>query len=229
MTDRSAEIFTGFGTKVIDWFRGLEKDNSKAYFDTTRDIWESEIRDPLEALLQEAATHVGGDVKLFRPNRDVRFSKDKSPYKSSTYGVVRPESSAAGLFASISANGFYAGTGYYRMATDQLERFRDAVASESSGSLLVTIVQKAEDNDLTIEGASLKSAPRGYPRDHPRIELLRMKEMIYGAFMSPGDHLHDRHVFDFAMSTWRTAQPLTMWLDKHVGSSNLGEASKFGR
>lgn len=229
MTDHSAETFTGFGTKAIDWFRGLVRDNSKAYFDANREIWESEIRDPLEALLEEAATHFGGDVKLFRPNRDVRFSKDKSPYKSSTYGVVRPETSAAGLFASISADGFYAGTGYYRMATDQLERFRDAVASESSGPVLVTIVQKARESDLVIEGASLKSAPRGYPKDHPRIELLRIKEMIYGATMPPGDHLHDRRVFDFAMATWRTAQPLTSWLDKHVGSSNLDEPSKFGR
>ncbi|CAN5579653.1 DUF2461 domain-containing protein [soil metagenome] len=221
--------FEGFGPKAIEWFIGLEQDNSKAYFETNRLIFEEQIRDPMLALMMEASTHFGGDVKLFRPYRDIRFSKDKSPYKTATYGVVRPETSAGGLFAAISSSGFYAATGYYQIAADQLERFRAAAADDTTGPTLETIVAKAEVNGLKVEGDALKTAPRGYPKDHSRIRFIRMKEIISGATMPPGDALHDRRVFDFAMATWKTAQPLTTWLDTNVGPSTLGGPNKFGR
>jgi len=221
--------FEGFGPKAIEWFIGLEQDNSKAYFETNRLIFEEQIRDPMLALMMEASTHFGGDIKVFRPYRDIRFSKDKSPYKTATYGVVRPETSAAGLFASISSNGFYAATGYYQIGADQLERFRAAAADEATGPLLETIVAKAETNGLTVQGDALKTAPKGYPKEHPRIRFLRMKEIVAGAMMPIGESLLDRRVFDFAMSTWKTAQPLIAWLDTNVGPTQLGQPSKFGR
>jgi len=225
----STDHFDGFGPKAIDWFIGLEQDNSKRYFEANRAIFNEHIREPMYAFMMEASTHFGGDVKMFRPYRDIRFSNDKSPYKTATYGVVRPESSAAGLFAAISSKGFYAGTGYYQMAIDQLERFRTMVEDDSRGEQLKLIVAKAEENWLTIEGDALKTAPKGYPRDHPRISLLRMKTLIAGSLLPAGDALHDRRAFDHAMATWRTAQPLTAWLDTNVGPTRLGEPSKFGR
>ncbi|MGD9710588.1 MAG: DUF2461 domain-containing protein, partial [Thermomicrobiales bacterium] len=202
----AAYRFEGFGPQAIEWFVGLEEDNSKSYFEAHRQTYEDQIREPMLALLMEASTHYGGDVKMFRPHRDIRFSRDKSPYKTATYGVVRPETSAAGLFAAISSAGFFAGTGYYQMATDQLDRFRVGVSDDSSGPLMATIVEKAESNGLTVSGESLKSAPRGYPKDHPRIRLLRMKEIVVGATMPPGESLFNRRVFDFAMATWKTAE-----------------------
>ncbi len=231
MSELPAESFhfEGFGPKAVDWFIRLEQDNSKAYFEANRAIFEEQVREPMLALMTEASTHFGGDVKMFRPYRDIRFSKDKSPYKTATYGVVRPEKSAAGLFAAISSEGFYAGTGYYQIASDQLERFRTAAADEGPGSVLEKIVTKAEANGLTVMGDALKSAPKGYPKDHPRIRFLRMKEIVAGASMKPGESLLDRRVFDFAMVTWKTAQPLNAWLDANVGPSASGVASKFGR
>jgi uncharacterized protein (DUF2461 family) len=76
--------FTGFGPKVHRWFRGLEADNSKEYFAANRDFFEESIRDQMQALLTELSEKFGGDVKMFRQNRDTRFSADKSPYKSNT-------------------------------------------------------------------------------------------------------------------------------------------------
>ena len=135
MSERPAGTyhFEGFGPKAIEWFIGLEQDNSKSYFEANRAIFEEQVREPMLALLMEASTHVDGDVKLFRANRDVRFSKDKSPYKTSTYGVIRPESTDAALYASISAQGFYAASGYYQIANDQLDRLRSAVADDRTG------------------------------------------------------------------------------------------------
>ena len=82
------EPFLGFGPGAVDWFRGLEADNSKAYFVGSRAVWEADVRGPLERLLEELGEDLGGSAKLFRPHRDVRFSKDKSPYKTNNYGVV---------------------------------------------------------------------------------------------------------------------------------------------
>src|SRR5687768_12645773 len=113
--------FTGFGRDAIGWFDGLAADNSKVYFDRTRETWEQQVRDPLGAMLLELTEEFGGRVKLFRQNRDIRFSTNKAPYKLNTYGVVgeRPRD-RPGLYASISAKGLYVGTGYYQMASDQL-------------------------------------------------------------------------------------------------------------
>ena len=114
--------FEGFGPKVKRWFEGLEDDNSREYFAAHRDIFETAIRDQMQALLTELSQKLGGEVKLFRQNRDIRFSPDKSPYKTNTYGVIYgSELAPQGLYASISARGLVAGSGYHMMARDQLE------------------------------------------------------------------------------------------------------------
>src|SRR5689334_3791821 len=112
--------FGGFGPAAFTWFAGLEKDNNKAWFDAHRDTYEREVRGPLTELLEELA----GDapVWLARPNRDVRFSKDKSPYKTRAYGTIDGR-----LYCELSSPGLFAGTGLYHMDAGQLERYRAAV------------------------------------------------------------------------------------------------------
>jgi hypothetical protein len=108
------QTFDGFPAEAFAWFEGLEADNSRAWFTAHRDVYESDVRGELEAMLEELADQLGGRVRMFRQHRDVRFSADKSPYKTTTYGVIadRPDSLAA-LYAQLSATGLFAGTGYY--------------------------------------------------------------------------------------------------------------------
>ncbi|MGH2968803.1 MAG: DUF2461 family protein, partial [Solirubrobacteraceae bacterium] len=121
--------FHGFAPAVFEWFAGLERDNSKAYFTATRERYENEVRGGLEAMLDELSEAFGGEARVFRQQRDLRFTPDKSPYKTRTYGILQGAPAAqAGLYAQLSARGLYAGTGYHQMARDQLERFRRAVA-----------------------------------------------------------------------------------------------------
>jgi uncharacterized protein (TIGR02453 family) len=170
--------FEGFGPKVQRWFKGLEADNSKAYFDASRDFFEESVRGQMDALLTELGETFGGQVKLFRQNRDIRFSPDKSPYKTNTYGVLYGSGLAAnGLYASISARGLVAGSGYHAMARDQLDRYREAVADDGSGAEMTKLTANAEKAGLELWGESLATAPRGYPKDHERIELLRRKSL----------------------------------------------------
>jgi uncharacterized protein (TIGR02453 family) len=164
----------------------LEADNSKAWFTAHRETYDNAVRGELEALLEELADGLGGRVKLFRQHRDTRFSRDKSPYKTTTYGVIadRPDGEAS-LYAQLSSGGLFAGTGYHQLAADQLARFREAVADDESGPVLERILDAVHAADLESWGETLKTAPRGFPRDHPRVTLLRHKLLIAGRRLEP--------------------------------------------
>ena len=212
--------FRGFRPEVFAWFEGLERDNSKAYFTATRELYEAEVRGGLEALLDELGMELGGEARVFRQQRDLRFTPDKTPYKTRTYGVLAGAGDA--LYAELSASGLYAGTGYYRLARDQLERFRAAVAGEETGPRLVAACATVEDAGLELAGESLRTAPRGYPRDHPRIELLRRKALFAGRRVPGSPAGIARYpALAHVAGTWRAAAPLNAWLDEHVGPSTL--------
>jgi uncharacterized protein (TIGR02453 family) len=214
--------FEGFAPAVRKWFTGLEANNSREYFAAKRDFFEESIRDQMEALLSELAHKLGGEVKMFRQNRDVRFSPDKSPYKTNTYGVIYgSEIASQGLYASISARGLVAGSGYHVMARDQLDRYRRQVDQAEHGAALEKLVAKAQKAGIELWGQSLATAPRGYPKDHARIELLRRKSLSLGATLGFGRGISRSDGLQFATKTWRAAAPVTGWLEEHVGPSAL--------
>ena len=214
--------FEGFGPDVPEWFRGLEANNTKEYFTAGRGFFEASIRGQMEELLTELSDKFGGEVKMFRQNRDIRFSPDKSPYKTHTYGVVYGSPAAAqGLYASISAHGLVAGSGYHAMARDQLDRYREAVADDEHGPELAKLLAKVLKAGLEVWGESLATAPRGYPKDHGRIELLRRKSLSLGATLDVEGGIGRNEGLKFVTTTWRAAGPVTGWLDQHVGASAL--------
>lgn len=214
--------FEGFPPAVQKWFRGLEADNTRDYFTARRSFFDTAVRGQMEALLTELSETFGGEVRMFRQNRDIRFSPDKSPYKTNTYGLILGSDVALfGLYASISADGLVAGSGYHSMARDQLDRYREAAADARSGSELADLVVAALEAGLELWGETVATAPRGYPRDHERIELLRRKSLTLGARLRFGRGISRDAGLSFAGETWRTAAPVTGWLDTHVGPSGL--------
>jgi len=224
--------FEGFGPGVREWFAGLEADNSRAYFSAHRPFFEESVRGQMAALLTELSDTFGGEVKLFRPNRDIRFSANQPPYKTNTYGLLLgTEIAPAGLYASISADGLLAGSGYHVMARDQLERYRERVADDRLGSELDRLVARAEKKGLEIWSETLATAPRGYRTDHPRIALLRRKSLALGArleFGASDDGIGRADGLRFVTRIWRATAPVTGWLKEHVGASALS-AGRRGR
>lgn len=208
--------FQGFPDEVLDFYEGLEQDNSRAYWLAHKDAYDQHVRGPMLALLTELADEFG-EGKVFRPNRDVRFSTDKTAYKDHVgarigrYGYVE-----------VSAKGLATASGIYAFAPDQLARFRRAVASDVPGEALVRIVADAGACGVTVTSSStLKTAPRGFDRDHPRIELLRMKS-VYAWRQWPGDEwLATPAAKDRVVEVLRAAVPLGRWLDTHVGPTEL--------
>ena len=124
----------------------------------------------------------------------------------------------------LSSRGLYAGTGYYRVEPDQLERYRAAVADDAAGPELEAAVAEAR---LDVEGATLKTAPRGYPRDHPRIELLRRRQLIMGRSLPAGDGIAREPALELARSVREGAEPVLAWLDEHVGPSTAPVPSRY--
>ncbi|MQA75460.1 MAG: HAD-IC family P-type ATPase, partial [Solirubrobacterales bacterium] len=172
--------FEGFPRAAFDWFSGLERDNSKEYFEATRETWRRSVRGALEALLEELTGELDGRVRMFRQHRDIRFSADKSPYKTTTYGLIvdRPRTEV-GLYAQLSAAGLFAGSGYHVFARDQLARYRER-ASGRAGATIERILAGLEQDGMVVIGESLKTAPRGYPRDHRHARALRQTAIAAG-------------------------------------------------
>jgi uncharacterized protein (TIGR02453 family) len=209
--------FAGFGPEAFTWFAGLEADNAKPWFDAHRAQYDQHVRGALEALLEEVAG--GAPVKLMRQHRDVRFSRDKSPYKTRTYGVVDGR-----LYAELSSGGLFAGTGIYGFAPDQLERYRAAVADDASGGELESILGALDAAGVEVFGEALKVAPRGFPRDHPRVALLRHKLLLAGARLAPDEEtrtISRTAALAHAQDTWTACAPMSAWLDTYVGASTL--------
>jgi len=157
---------------------------------------------------------------VFRPNRDVRFSKDKSPYKTRCYAVAEGEGGES-YYVEVSAKGLVVATGYWMMANDQLDRYRYAVDDDRAGAALEGVVAGVRQQGLDIEGPGLTTAPRGYPRDHPRVALLRHKSVAAMRRFPPAAWLGTPAAADRIVEVWWASGELNEWLARHVGPSTL--------
>jgi uncharacterized protein (TIGR02453 family) len=211
--------FRGWPVEAVEFFDGLLADNSKIYWQEHKEIYERCVRAPMEELLTELASEFGTG-KVFRPYRDVRFSNDKTPYKTAIAARL-----GEGGYVQMSADGLAVGCGLYRPASDQLERYRAAVADSRSGTALVRLVAQARDAKIEITGAeTLKTAPRGFPKDHPRIDLLRQKGLIAWREWPVGAWLGTKKAKVRVVEFLHTSAPVNAWLAKHVGDSELDDA-----
>ncbi len=208
--------FTGWPVEAIEFFERLEDDNTKAFWTEQKHVYEEFVKAPMEALLGDLAGRCG-EGKIFRPYRDVRFSKDKTPYKTNIAATM-----ANGGYMSLSADGFSVGTGYYMMAKDQVAKFRAAIDDDTTGRQLVRTVAKLTDSGVEVTAHdTLKTSPRGYSADHPRIELLRMKGCIAWQQWEVGAWLDTAEPKTRVLGLLDAAKPLVKWLDTNVGPTEL--------
>jgi len=205
--------FRGWPEEFQRFFIGLELDNSKRYFEANRKTYEEAVKAPMVALLASLEDEVGPG-KVFRPNRDVRFSKDKSPYKTNIAGTAGM--GGHGGYLSLDARGLTVAAGRYELSTEQLNKYRNKVAVDSTGAPLAAIVAKLEKAGYEIGGEALKRVPAGLPQDHPRARLLRHKILyIYKNFgLQPwlGSSAARQHV----VKVWKDAEPLNDWLKRNA-------------
>lgn len=215
MVETRVVTFRGWPSEALEFYEGLTADNSKTYWTAHKAVYEAQVLAPTEALLAELEPEFGAG-KIFRPYRDVRFSPDKSPYK--THLGVWLQS---GGYIQLSADGLAAGCGMYQMAPDQLDRYRRAVADERSGAELTEVVAAIERARIGVHGhGTLKTAPRGYPKDHPRADLLRHKGLTTWQEWKPAAWLGTAGAKKRIIEFLRASRPLRHWLDTNVGPSS---------
>ncbi len=211
--DRGRPGFTGFPDAALDFYDDLELDNTKSFWEAHKHVYDEAVRLPMLGLTAALAEEFG-PAKVFRPYRDVRFAKDKTPYKNhqGAFVAVGP---ATGWYVDIGSPGVRVGGGYYHAGGPDLARIRTAIDTEHSGQELERVVRDLEQEGFEIGGEQLKTTPRGYSVDHPRIELLRYKSMAMSKSYGFKD-LNTPALLDRVRDDWRALRPLVEWVQARL-------------
>jgi uncharacterized protein (TIGR02453 family) len=207
--------FTGFPLAGLDFYEDLEADNSKAFWNAHKDVYEAAVKAPMAALVAELEADFG-TAKIFRPYRDVRFSKDKVPYKNHQGAVVH-SAPGVGWYVQIGAPGLMVAGGMYAADSQQLARLRTTIDDEVRGAELEKILTQVRAAGYDVGGDRLRTRPKGYPADHPRIDLLRHKSLTISRQIGAPDWLPTPRAMTEIRTSWETMRPAVEWLTAVVG------------
>jgi len=208
--------FAGFPAEAFAFYEGLEADNSKTYWTAHKDVYDTCVRGPMGEIAAELASVVRAEPKVFRPHRDVRFSKDKSPYKTHQ-GAFFEVAGGVGYYLHVDAEGLFTAAGFYAHTREQTARFRAAVDAPATGAELEKIVRTLTRHGFTPGGDRVRTRPRGCPPDHPRLELMRHEALTAGRRHAAGPELEGRASYDLVRADWRRLRPLVDWVEANVG------------
>jgi uncharacterized protein (TIGR02453 family) len=203
--------FSGWKGDFKGFFLGLRANNNKAYFEAHRRQYEDEVKAPMLALLADLEAEFGPPHRVSRPNRDIRFSADKSPYKLNIYADLE-----RGGYVALDAEGLVAAGGRYVVEDVQLKRLREAIAADRSGTDLVAIVAELRKKGYDVEGQELKRVPPPFPQDHPRGDLLRHKRLIYWKRWPVEQWIATSQAREKVAKAWRDGAALNAWCEEHL-------------
>ncbi|PWT86695.1 MAG: TIGR02453 family protein [Blastocatellia bacterium] len=207
-----AAAFTGFPAEAFEFFKNLQMNNNREWFLAHKDVYERACREPMKALTSALEPKFGAS-KISRINRDMRFSRDRAPYKTHIAAGI------GGYYISLSVEGVYVAAGIYRPEPDTLKRLRAAIDHNGSGRELTSIVSALRRKGYQVDShETIASAPKGYAADHPRIDLLRMKDLFAGKLLAPSPSLSTGKAFDRITAAISELQPFKRWVERHVQS-----------
>jgi uncharacterized protein (TIGR02453 family) len=227
---RLARRFQGFGRDAMTFWYELASEMSREWFAENRQRYEEVWVTPLVAALEDVARRLGpmyrplrlGEPGVLRIHRDLRFARDRTPYKTHIAGVLRlagrpiAQAGNAVLYVELGLDGEYAGAGCYRFDGDKLARWRKAVAGKP-GEALATILARLRRAGYAVGGDSYQRVPAGFARDHPRAELLKRRGLTCAFPVMPAGLLHQPAWVDWLVRHTRATAPLVIWLHRHVG------------
>ena len=222
--------FTGFPKDAMGFWHELEVEMNKAWFDAHKARYEAQWVAPFTALLAQvsaklAATYRGiplGAPKIMRIHRDVRFGKDKSPYKTWIGGGIsldnkKPTESVVALYAHFGLGEDFVGAGQYTFMDDTLVRWRKVVADAKTGPAIAKLVAKLTKKGYGIAASdTLARVPKPFDPEHPRAELLRMKGLVVTFPAIPRGLIHKPAFADWLVEHAKAAAPLAKWLHAHL-------------
>ena len=203
--------FEGIPREAFTFFKGLASHNNREWFQANKETYDRAVRKPMQSLIAELAPTFGSG-KLTRINRDMRFARGQAPYKTFIASILGRH------YISLSKDGLYVGTGMYMPDAAALQRLRAAIDEDSSGRKLAAMIASLRRKRYYVgTHETTAKPPRGYTADHPRIDLLRMKDIHAGKQLPPSA-LSSRKGLDRVVDVMRDVQPLSDWLQRHVTS-----------
>ena len=218
--------FDGFPKEGIDFLKKLKKNNNRSWFQKHKQVYDEGVKFPMQCLiasLSERMSDIAPEIEfnpkksIFRIYRDIRFSKNKAPYKTSiaasfNWRGLKGPVDAPGLYLHVEPGGVFIGGGVYMPAGDQIKAFRKSMIDRPEEFLGVVQSRRFRREFGSIQGEKLQKAPLGFPRDHLMIEHLKHKQFYVGKeyddesiSMKPGFANTVARVFEDAM-------PLVRWL-----------------
>ena len=223
--------FQGFSRTAPAFWHELSVEMNRDWFQANKQRYQTEWVDPMEALL--AAVHAGlvpaykplklGEPKILRIYRDVRFSKDKQPYKThigaaiTVAGKKLGESGNTAMYVHLGADEEFVGVGCYFFDPERLPTWRKAVAGKA-GAELQALVAKLRKAGYEVGGHDdYKKVPKGFDPEHPRADFLKMKGLTAGPGEIPRGMLHSAKLADWLVKHGKALAPLVKWLDRYVG------------
>lgn len=206
--------FEGFPVAALDFYDDLEVDNTRSFWEAHKQVYTESVLAPMKALCAALEPEFGA-AKVFRPYRDVRFAKDKTPYKTHQ-GAFVGVASHTGFYVEISPRGVRTGGGCYWFEPDRLAAFRAAIAHDTYGAELERLLAAAAAAGYEIGGERLKTSPRGFDKDHPRIEMLRHKSLTLGRSLGFEPVIHTAELLDLVRDDWRAVSATVDWIARHA-------------
>lgn len=208
--------FDGFPVDALVFLHELADHNDKAWFDANRERYERVLRGPMKGLIGELEG-LFGPGKLFRQNRDIRFSKDKRPYKEWVAATVGGHRGEAARYVHLGRESMFIAAGAHQLDRERLIRFRQAVTAKTSGEALETIVADLDAKGYEIGGKTLSRGPRDADPEHPRIELLKHTGITMARSYDAGPWLQDpAEVMTRVVEVFGDAEPLIGWARDHL-------------
>jgi len=219
--------FSGFADGDAKFFRALAKNQKRAWFLAHKAEFQDGYQEPLRQLLDEVSAGVDKAYKhseleapkLFRIFRDVRFSKDKTPYKTHASGVIQTKRQGKitevpmALYFQVGLPSSFAAAGHYMMDPRSLAGFRKAVADDKRGRELVRLLATLEKKGFSVRSYEFyKRVPKGFDPEHPRAEHLRRKGLTVGFPAFPKGILASPKLVPWLVIHAKAAAPLVEWL-----------------
>lgn len=208
--------FEGFPADALEFLRELGQHNDKVWFDANRERYERVVRGPMTALVRDLEG-LFGPGKLFRQHRDIRFSKDKRPYKEWAAATVGGHRGEAARYVHLGREAMFIAAGAHKLDRERLTRFRHAVTAKTSGEALEAIVTALAAKGYDIGGKTLSRGPRDADPEHPRIELLKHTGITMARRYEAGPWLQDPdEVTTRVVEVFGDAEPLIGWARDHL-------------
>lgn len=212
--------FTGIPSAAFEYFRSLERHEDRDWWQAHRDLWDDGVHAPLIALAEELAPEFGA-LDVTRPNRDLRFTKDRTPYQRFA-ALTRTGPDRAGLYLQLDATGLLIAAGMWKPRPEQLHRLRELIDDERTAADLGRVLGGLARHRLPLgEGEALRGTPRGWSADHPRIDLLRRTRFTVDRRYDPSPWMGSRECLRRVRAAWRAGEAWNDWLDEHVGGGSV--------